>query len=95
MMPMEADDISRYSEKELIVAIATGMDHQKDTIASLRTDMIKEFTDIKTTQERLELRIDQVEKRQDVIDTLIGSAKWLLGLLLVPYIGLIISLLAR
>lgn len=94
-MPMEADDISRYSEKELIVAIATGMDHQKDTIASLRTDMIKEFTDIKTTQERLELRIDQVEKRQDVIDTLIGSAKWLLGLLLVPYIGLIISLLAR
>ena len=95
MMPMEADDISRYSEKELIVAIATGMDHQKDTIASLRVDMIKEFTDIKTTQERLELRIDQVEKRQDVIDTLIGSAKWLLGLLLVPYIGLIISLLAR
>lgn len=106
-MPQEsANDISRYTPEQLLVAIAGGMDSQKDSLLLLRQDMVKGFSEtnallnarmdkIEGTQERLEIRIDKIEQRQDILDTLVGSSKWLLGLLLVPYVGLVVSLLVQ
>lgn len=94
MMPQETDDLSRYSEKELIIAIATGMDHQGNALTTLRADILKELTEIRGTQNRLELRIDEVEKKQDIMEGALALAKWLLVLTMGgPILGIIVGLI--
>lgn len=102
-MPAEAQDLSKYDVRDLVVAIAQGMDHQKDSIGLLRGDMVKGFGDvtrqvnermdkIEGTQERLELRIDRVEKKQDLLEGAFALGKLILILTVGgPILGIIVG----
>ena len=102
-MPAQNEDLQRYHDRDLLIGVSHKLDAFQKTVDKLDTDMSRRFSELRdqingrmdrleTTQERLELRIDKVERDRDVASGGLGFGRWLLGLLIgLPFFGALVG----
>ena len=104
VMPAENGELERYHDRDLLIGVSIKLDGFQKSIDKLDSDISRRFVELRDqingrmdrlegTQERLELRIDKVERTQDIATGGLGFGRWMLGVVLaLPFLGTLVGI---
>ena len=102
--PESRGDLERYHDRDLLIGANLRLSEFERAIGRLDMDMGRRFDELRNqinarmdklegTQERLEIRIDKVERTQDIAAGGLGFGRWMLGAIVsLPVLATVIGI---